>query len=87
MTVIDSPTQIVIAGAGYAGLHIALRLSLPATLVDQHPYHQVITELPRVATGTRAADAVRLPVKRLLGEHVSFVQARLHTISDAGDCL
>jgi NADH dehydrogenase len=77
MTVIDSPTQIVIAGAGYAGLHIALRLSLPATLVDQHPYHQVITELPRVATGTRAADAVRLPVKRLLGEHVSFVQARL----------
>jgi NADH dehydrogenase len=77
MTVTDAPTQIVIAGAGYAGLHIALRLTLPATLVDQHSYHQVITELPRVATGTRPPDAVRLPVERLLGEHVSFVQARL----------
>ena len=77
MTVTDPPSQIVIAGAGYAGLHIALRLPLPATLVDQHPYHQVITELPRVAAGTRAADAVRLPVERLLGEQVSFVQARL----------
>jgi NADH dehydrogenase len=77
MTVTDPPSRIVIAGAGYAGLHIALRLPLPATLVDQHPYHQVITELPRVAAGTRAADAVRLPVERLLGERVSFVQARL----------
>jgi NADH:ubiquinone reductase (H+-translocating) len=77
MTVTDPASQIVIAGAGYAGLHVALRLTLPATLVDQHPYHQVITELPRVAAGTRAADAVRLPVERLLGEHVRFVQARL----------
>jgi NADH:ubiquinone reductase (H+-translocating) len=77
MTVTDPASQIVIAGAGYAGLHVALRLPLPATLVDQHPYHQVITELPRVAAGTRAADAVRLPVERLLGEHVRFVQARL----------
>jgi NADH dehydrogenase len=74
----------VIAGAGYAGLHVALRLQLPATLVDQHPYHQVITELPRVATGTRAPDAVRLPLERLLGERVSFVQARLTGFDLAG---
>ena len=59
--------EIVIAGAGYAGLHVALRLTaklrdnpgVELTLVDRHDYHQVLTELPRVAGGTRAADAVR----------------------------
>jgi hypothetical protein len=55
--------QIVVAGAGYAGLHVALRLTarLPnhpkvmLTLVDRHDYHQALTEVPRVAGGTRAA--------------------------------
>ncbi|HET6848586.1 MAG TPA: FAD/NAD(P)-binding protein, partial [Gaiellales bacterium] len=49
--------HIVIAGAGYAGLHVALRLAarlrthpdVELTLVDRHDYHQVVTELPRVA--------------------------------------
>ena len=43
--------QIVIAGAGYAGLHVALRLTaklrnspeMELTLVDRHDYHQAIT--------------------------------------------
>jgi NADH dehydrogenase FAD-containing subunit len=56
--------QIVVAGAGYAGLHVALRLTaklrdhpkMELTLVDRHDYHQALTELPRVAAGTRAAD-------------------------------
>jgi 2-polyprenyl-6-methoxyphenol hydroxylase-like FAD-dependent oxidoreductase len=47
-------SPIVVAGAGYAGLHVALRLTakLPThpkmelTLVDRHDYQQVITELP-----------------------------------------
>jgi NADH dehydrogenase FAD-containing subunit len=55
--------QVVVAGAGYAGLHVALRLMaklrdnpvVELTLVDRHDYHQVLTELPRVAGGTRAA--------------------------------
>jgi NADH dehydrogenase FAD-containing subunit len=46
--------RIVVAGGGYAGLHVALRLAsrlrhnsgVELTLVDQHDYHQVITELP-----------------------------------------
>jgi hypothetical protein len=67
--------QIVVAGAGYAGLHVALRLTaklrhhpvVELTLVDQHDYHQVLTELPRVAAGTRAADAVRLPLQDTRG--------------------
>ena len=80
-----SSGQIVVAGAGYAGLHVALRLtaklrSRPAvevTLVDRHDYHQAITELPRVAGGTRAADAVRIPLQDVLAERVRFVQAEI----------
>jgi NADH:ubiquinone reductase (H+-translocating) len=76
---------IVVAGAGYAGLHVALRLAAklrhnPAvelTLVDRHDYHQAITELPRVAGGTRAADAVRIPLQDVLAERVRFVQTEI----------
>jgi NADH dehydrogenase len=81
-----SSGQIVIAGAGYAGLHVALRLSaklrnnsaVEVTLVDWHDYHQVITELPRVASGTRAADAVRIPLQDVLSERVRFVQTEIN---------
>jgi len=77
--------QIVVAGAGYAGLHVALRLTakprkgsvVELTLVDRHDYHQVITELPRVAGGTRAAGAVRIPLQDMLAERVRFVQTEI----------
>ena len=84
--------QIVIAGAGYAGLHVALRLTaklrrspeLELTLVDRHDYHQVITELPRVAAGTRAADAVRIPIQDMLADRVRFVQTEINGFDLAG---
>ena len=84
--------QIVIAGAGYAGLHVALRLTAklrnrPKTeliLVDQHDYHQAITELPRVAGGTRAADAVRIPLQDMLAARVRFVQTDIKGFDLAG---
>src|SRR5712692_7003813 len=77
--------RIVIAGAGYAGLHVALRLTarlrnnpvVELTLVDRHDYHQVLTELPRVAGGTRAADAVRIPLQDMLAKRVRFVQTEI----------
>jgi NADH dehydrogenase len=87
-----SEGQIVIAGAGYAGLHVALRLTVrlrdnPAvelTLVDRHDYHQAITELPRVASGTRAADAVRIPLQDMLAARVRFVQTEINGFDLAG---
>ncbi len=90
-----SGDQIVIAGAGYAGLHVALRLTArlrnnPATeltLVDRHDYHQVITELPRVAGGTRAADAVRIPLQDMLAKRVRFVQTEINGFDLAGQRL
>ena len=80
-----SSGQIVIAGAGYAGLHVALRLTaklrnhpkMEVTLVDRHDYHQAITELPRVAGGTRAADAVRIPLQDVLATRVRFAQTEI----------
>jgi NADH:quinone reductase (non-electrogenic) len=85
-------SQIVVAGAGYAGLHVALRLTTklrnnPAvelTLVDHHDYHQVLTELPRVAGGTRAADAVRIPLQDMLATRVRFVQTEINGFDLAG---
>ncbi len=84
--------QIVIAGAGYAGLHVALRLTgkvrnkpaVELTLVDRHDYHQALTELPRVAGGTRAADAVRVPLHDVLAERVRFVQTEITGFDLAG---
>ena len=77
---------IVVAGAGYAGLHVALRLAarlrnermVELILVDRHDYHQVITELPRVAGGTRAADAVRIPLQEVLATRVRFAQTEVN---------
>ena len=83
---------VVIAGAGYAGLHVALRLTtklrnrpeIDIIMVDRHDYHQAITELPRVAAGTRAADAVRIPVQDMLAKRVRFVQAEISGFDLAG---
>src|SRR6185312_3608848 len=77
--------QIVVAGAGYAGLHVAMRLATKLrgdheaelVLVDRHDYHQVMTELPRVAGGTRAVDAVRIPLEDMLAARVRFVQTEI----------
>ena len=81
-----SSGQVVVAGAGYAGLHVALRLTaklrnhpkVELTLVDRHDYHQVLTELPRVAGGTRAAGAVRIPLQDVLATRVRFAQTEIN---------
>jgi NADH dehydrogenase len=85
-TTAGSAGQIVVAGAGYAGLHVALRLAAKLrgdratelVLVDRHDYHQVMTELPRVAGGTRAAGAVRIPLEDMLAARVRFVQTEIN---------
>lgn len=64
--------EIVILGAGYAGVLAALtaRKYLSAdeakiTLVNQYPTHQIITELHRLAGGTISEGAVALPLKKI----------------------
>lgn len=93
--IVNAPTaegapRIVIAGAGYAGLHVALRTASkrrdgpPVLLLDRHDFHQVLTELPRVAGGTRSADAVRIPLQDVLASRVRFVQTEIEEIDLAG---
>jgi len=87
-----SSGPVVVAGAGYAGLHAALRLTaklrhdpkLELVLVDRHDYHQVLTELPRVAAGTRAAGAVRIPLQDMLAGRVRFARTEIHGFDLAG---
>ena len=87
-----SSGPVVVAGAGYAGLHAALRLTaklrhdpkMELVLVDRHDYHQVLTELPRVAAGTRAAGAVRIPLQDMLAGRVRFAQTEIHGFDLAG---
>jgi NADH:ubiquinone reductase (H+-translocating) len=83
---------VVIAGAGYAGLHIAQRLgtwldrhpTVHLTLADQHAYHQLMTELPRVATGTRSGEQVHVPLNGVLSPRVRFVQSEVTGLDLAG---
>ena len=85
--------EIVVAGAGYAGLHAVLRLAswlgmnhknVGLTLVDKHDYHQVLTELPRVAGGARSADEVRLPLREVLERRVSSCRRAIEGFDFAG---
>src|SRR5436305_5815687 len=79
------PTKIVIAGAGYAGLHAAQRSGgwlrnhpeVEMTLVDRNDYHQLTIELPRVATGTREESAVQIQLNTVLSDRVHFVQTTI----------
>jgi NADH dehydrogenase len=78
----DGQLRIVIAGAGYAGLHAAQRSGrwlekhdeVEMTLVDRNDYHQLITELPRVATGTRQVSGVQVDLDTVLSDRVQFVE-------------
>jgi NADH dehydrogenase len=80
--------QILILGAGYAGLRVALDLgreaqdaALSVTLVDQNPYHQVIQLLHLTATaGNHSREAI-YDLDRLLRDRaVRRVEGRAQAI-------
>lgn len=82
---VDEPKVIVIGGAGYAGLHVAQRLGTRLrprhgaiiNLVDRNDYHQLLTELPRVASGTRSEQDVRVDLEGVLPSSVTFTRAEI----------
>jgi NADH dehydrogenase len=85
-----TPTdRVVILGSGYAGLRVAQQLERYAhepgapevLLVDRHPYHQIITDLPQAASGRAEADTISLPIAHLLKRsRVRFLQAEVSHI-------
>ena len=65
--------EIVIIGAGYAGVHAAKKLakqykkddSVSITLIDRHSYHTMMTELHEVAAHRVEPDAIQYDLRRL----------------------
>ncbi|HEX6970718.1 MAG TPA: NAD(P)/FAD-dependent oxidoreductase [Limnochordia bacterium] len=65
--------RILILGAGYGGVRVALDLArrlgtepdVTVQLVDKHDYHQFRTELHRAAAGTSSVEEARLPLKQI----------------------
>jgi len=66
-------TNIVIIGAGYAGVHAAKKLakkykkddSVTITLIDRHSYHTMMTELHEVAAHRVEPDAIQFDLRKL----------------------
>ncbi len=85
------PKQILILGAGYAGLVCALetrkRLTdddVVVTLVNKHTYHQLITQLHETAAGARSDRSVRIPLEKVLrGKDVELVKGTVQRIVPA----
>ncbi|WP_067841244.1 FAD-dependent oxidoreductase [Amphibacillus sediminis] len=65
--------NIVIIGAGYAGVHAAKKLAkkfkkddtVSITLIDRHSYHTMMTELHEVAAHRVEPDAIQFDLRRL----------------------
>lgn len=81
-----SSMRVVIIGAGYAGLTVALRLARAeypgeVVLVNDGPYHQLLTQMHRVAVGAIGSDKVLLRLESLLRwSGVRFVQGKVTEI-------
>lgn len=67
--------HILILGAGYAGLRVALELDkllvgrenlAQVTLVDQHPYHELVVMLHLTATAAASTRDTIIPLERIL---------------------
>lgn len=75
--------QIVVIGAGYAGVLTAKKLlkrtrksgDVKITLIDKNPFHTMLTELHEVAAGRVEEDSIRIPLKKVFaGRGVRVVQ-------------
>ncbi|QEA52832.1 NAD(P)/FAD-dependent oxidoreductase [Loigolactobacillus coryniformis] len=78
-------TNILILGAGYAGLRAAKvlaqqKLDATITLIDRNRYHYETTSLPEVAAGTRRAQSIILPLPENLPTQINFIQATVTKI-------
>lgn len=66
-------TNIVILGAGYAGVHAAKKLAkkykknndIQITLIDKNPYHTLMTELHEVAGGRVPEESVKVELSQI----------------------
>ena len=65
--------NIVVLGAGYAGVHAAKKLArkykknkdVTITLIDKNPYHTLMTELHEVAGGRVPKESIKIELSRI----------------------
>lgn len=81
--------DVLILGAGYAGIRAAKTLSKSAasgtniTLIDKNPIHEERTQLHEVAAGTIPAERISFDVRNILPNNVTFLQATVEKIDVA----
>ncbi|MFL6413275.1 MAG: NAD(P)/FAD-dependent oxidoreductase [Nitrososphaeraceae archaeon] len=83
-----SKKRIVILGAGYAGIFLAINIARYVTekageviLIDRNPYHQLLQEIHLVAAGFRTADEVKIPILALIDRmNIKFIQSAVKQI-------
>lgn len=81
-------TNIVILGAGYAGVHAAKKLAkkykknkdINITLIDKNPYHTLMTELHEVAGNRVPEESVKVELSRIF--HKTKVNVVVDVIED-----
>jgi NADH dehydrogenase len=79
--------NIVIVGAGYAGILTAKKLAkrlkrngdVRITVIDKHPYHTMLTELHEVAANRTPEDHVRISLKKVFAGRK--VDVKLDTVT------
>ncbi|RYL92429.1 FAD-dependent oxidoreductase [Sporolactobacillus sp. THM19-2] len=80
-----SNKNIVIIGAGYAGVHATKKLakafkkddSVTITLIDRHSYHTMMTELHEVAAHRVEPDAIQFDLRKL------FRKSKVRLVTDS----
>lgn len=84
----DKLKEVVILGAGYAGLRALHRLqaqsnsSFHITLVDRNDYHYEATDLHEVAAGTQTREKITYAIKDVINPSVTtFIQATVEKIN------
>lgn len=79
--------EIVIVGAGFAGVLTAKKLAkrlkkhedVRITLIDKHPYHTMLTQIQEVAANRVDEDSVRISLKRIFAGR--RVDVKLDTVA------
>ncbi|MDA8346093.1 MAG: FAD-dependent oxidoreductase [Thermaerobacter sp.] len=79
--------RIVILGGGYAGVRVAQEILRhmddgELVLIDRGHYHEIVTEMYRVAAGAEEPKGVQLPLRRLLPQkpQLTMLQAEVQSL-------
>src|SRR5256886_7570208 len=84
---VNTPAEVVIVGAGFAGIGCAKELAkhdddVHVTLIDKHNYHQFLPLLYQVATYQLSASDVAMDIRQLFRKHPS-ISVKLGEVASA----